>query len=290
MKSIKSHFEIHSRFRNGIFLLTLFLTGSILIYYFYPKQKTTKRTFVELTEFQNQVDSLKQIANKETKVYSVKPFNPNFISDHKGYQLGLSSEEMDRLSNYRKQGKWINSVSDFKRVTRVPDSVLAKIAPKFKFPEWIENKNSKSKSVRKKNVAKSYDQKQDLNTVTAEELEEKVNIPNFIAQRIIKYRDKIGGFVSDVQLDDITGLYDNQRKKMLSLFTVKTPSKIKKVNINKASVKELIEVPYFDFETALEIREFIEKKGPVKEFNELGKIKGFSLEKIDRIALYLTLK
>lgn len=40
---------------------------------------------------------------------------------------------------------------------------------------------------------------------------------------------------------------------------------------------------------ALDIKEFIEDNGNISNFNELGKIEGFSLKKIDRIKLYLTL-
>ncbi len=289
MNDFKSHFELHTRFRNGIFLLAVLLFICMLGYYFYPTQTQSQNSFVELTQFQHQIDSLKQL--KETKKITnhIKPFNPNFISDYKGYQLGLSVKELDRLIAYRNQDQWINSISDFKRVTKVSDSLLAKISPLFKFPDWKNNK--KGKKYRNRALpTKSYDQKNDLNTITVKQLQDKVQLPDFIAERIIKYRDKIGGFVSDIQLKDIKGLYDHQRNKIMSLFTVKTAQNIKKININRASVNELIEVPYFDFEMALEIRDFIKNNGDVSSFKELGKIEGFSLEKIDRIALYLTLK
>ncbi|GAA4279125.1 helix-hairpin-helix domain-containing protein [Aquimarina mytili] len=262
---------------------------SVFGYYFYPKPTTLEQSFVELTEFQNQVDSLKLVTSLEKKVYQPKPFNPNFISDHKGYQLGLSTQQLDRLFAYREKNKWINSVSDFKNVTKVSDSLLALISPLFKFPEWKKNEVTYKQYARRKYPIKTYAQKEDLNRVTAQQLQEKVNVPDFIAERIIRYRNKLGGFVGDIQLKDVSGLYDHQRKKMLSLFTVKTPKQIKKVNINTASVNELIEVPYFTFETVLEIKDYIKKNGSISSFKELEKIDGFSLEKIDRIALYLTL-
>lgn len=289
MNNNKPQFEMHARFRNGVFLLAILLFGSVLLYYFYPKTRVSKENFVELTKFQHQIDSLKQIVGEEKKVYKLKPFNPNFISDYKGYQLGLSATALDRLAAYRNQGKWINSVSDFKNVTKVSDSLLVTISPLFKFPEWVKNSNTKRKNAKKKYPIISYNKKEDLNTATAEQLREKVNVPDFIAQRIVNYRSKIGGFVDDIQLKDVSGLYEIQRQKMHSLFTVKTPKAVTKVNINTASVDELIEVPYFDFEMVLEIRDYIKNKGSISSFEELEKINGFSLEKIDRITLYLTL-
>ncbi|WP_108840657.1 helix-hairpin-helix domain-containing protein [Aquimarina sp. Aq78] len=287
----KSHFEIHSRFRNGIFLLSIILFVVLIGYYFYPKSPSPKHNFAELTSFQQQIDSLKSIAEQQKKEYRLQSFNPNFISDHKGYVLGLSTRELDRLHAYRKDDKWINSIADFKKVTQVSDSVLAVISPLFKFPEWTKKSNATvhRKYPKKKFPAKSYDQKKDLNTVSGEELEQSVGLPDFVADRIIRYRNSVGGFTLDIQLEDVHGLYDYQKDKILSMFTVKTPKKIKKININTASVNELVEIPYFDFEMALDIKEFIEDNGNISNFNELGKIEGFSLKKIDRIKLYLTL-
>ncbi len=287
---IKSYFEIHSRFRNGILVLLGLLFTIVVVYYFYDKPLGNQSDFEELTKFQNQIDSLKNLAQQEKKQYKLKPFNPNFITDYKGYTLGLSAKELDRLNLYRNQGKWINSVEDFQNVTKASDSLLNRISPLFKFPAWIKKIKHSKKKQATKYPTKTYDQKEDLNTVGSSALQEKINLPDFIADRIVKYRDAIGGFVHDMQLKDVKGLYDHQRMKMLSLYTVKNSKEIKKININTASVKDLIEIPYFDFETALNIRDFIKSNGSVSSFEELGKIKGFSLEKIDRITLYLTLK
>ncbi len=288
MKFIKSHFEIHKRFRNGILLLALLIFSLILLIYFFPTKRDATTNFVALTEYQSQLDELKKEADEKKISYQSKPFNPNFITEYKGYVLGLSTVELNKLYEYRKKGEWINSTSDFKKVTGVSDSLLKVISPLFKFPEWIITPK-KYKSYKSKYPKRSFEQKKDLNLVTSKELQEEIEVPDFIAERIIKYRDRLEGFVNDIQLKDIKGLYDNQYQKILSLYTVKTPKKITKININKASVKQLMEVPYFDFETALEIKDFIDENNGVSNFEELGKIEGFSLEKIDRIALYLTL-
>ena len=289
MNTIKSHFEIHSRFRNGIFLLSIILFITVIACFFCSKKKIPKYNLVELKELQYQIDSIKDYNEKHKKEYKPEMFNPNFISEYKGYVLGISPKELDRLYAYRSQGKWINSVSEFKKVTQVSDSLLTVISPLFKFPEWKKNRAKTKIFSKRKYRDKPYAQKKDLNTVQAKDLQNQANVPDFIAVRIIKYRDKIGGFIDDIQLKDISGLYDNQRNNILFLFTVKTPKENKKVNINRASVKELIEIPYFDFELALEIKDFIKHNGDISSFDELVKIKGFSIEKIDRIKLYLTI-
>lgn len=84
---------------------------------------------------QSEIDALK--AQKSVKKDTIYPFNPNYITDYKGYVLGMKDAEIDRLLAYRKSGKWINSASDFKQVTGVSDSLLNKISPYFKFPDWV---------------------------------------------------------------------------------------------------------------------------------------------------------
>jgi hypothetical protein len=60
------------------------------------------------------------------KIY---PFNPNFITDFKGYKLGMSVTEIDRLLAFRKTNRYVNSAAEFQQVTQVSDSLLAQIAP-----------------------------------------------------------------------------------------------------------------------------------------------------------------
>lgn len=285
---MKSHFEIHSRFRNGIFLLSIFLFLILIFFSFRSINEQEQLEIAEVKELSKQAVSLYASNSISKREYKLRPFNPNFLNDYKGYVLGVSSEELDRLYTYRSKNNWLYSISDFQKVTGVSDAVLKNISPFFKFPDWVSKRKTKRKQ--HKIFRKTFYQKLDLNTVTIQELEKEVNIPGFVAERIVRYRNKIGGFAHDIQLKDVQGLYDYHRKKILSGYTVKKGKQIKKVNINTASINELIAIPYFDFETALEIRDFIKKYGEISDFEELGKIDGFYLEKIDRIALYLTLK
>src|SRR5699024_8725639 len=132
--------------RNGIFLLVSIILGLFAILLFFPFEKKTTFSSEEkekIAVFQRKIDSLKRVKTKESqpKIY---PFNPNFITDYKGYQLGMSVEEIDRLHQFRAKDQWVNSQEDFQRVTKVSDTLLAKIAPYFDFPDWVTEKNQRS--------------------------------------------------------------------------------------------------------------------------------------------------
>ena len=89
------------------------------------------------TKTQLQIDSLKKVALKK---YDMQPFNPNFINDYKGFKLGMTTAEIDKLLQFRATGKYVNSAAEFQQVTGVSSELLNKISPYFKFPEWTQQK------------------------------------------------------------------------------------------------------------------------------------------------------
>jgi hypothetical protein len=109
------------------------------------------------------------VKSSEAKKEPIKifPFNPNFITDFKGYTLGMNPAEIDRLHSYRAEGKWINSSEVFQKITNVSDSLLNVLTPYFKFPDWVASEASKVQQ--KKIRPKELINKRDLNEATLEE-------------------------------------------------------------------------------------------------------------------------
>ena len=284
---MKSHFVFSKSERNGIFLLVTIILVLQLAYWLipFPKGVAPKDT-PELVRFQQKVDSLKQLKIKENtpKQY---PFNPNFLTDYKGYTLGMSTQEIDRLLAYRKQNKWVNSKKDFQDVTKVSDSLLNTFSHLFKFPDFITN--PKKKKVFAKDRKLSYKDKIDLNKATALQLQGVYGIGPYYSEKIIGYRTKLNGFSDNVQLNDVYGLEPNVINNILKKFTVKTPVNIKKININTAKITDLSELPNLNYEIARQIIKYRELNGEFNDINQLKSIAEFPIEKFDRIQLYLTL-
>lgn len=261
-----------------------------LIYFFADFENAAEEDPVqngEVVRFQKKIDSLRKAA-AEADSLKIFPFNPNFITDYKGYSLGMEIEEIDRLLAYRASGKWMNSAVEFQRVTGVSDSLLQKIAPAFRFPEWVNS--GKRILLPATAVVAETAYRSDLNAATAEDLKDVKGVGEVLASRIINYRNKIGGFRGDIQLRDVYGLNLEVRKAIEERFTVKSFPETKVYNINEASVLELSSVPYINYELAREIINYRLLHEGISSFEELSKLRDFPSEKIDRIALYLTLK
>ena len=291
MEKIKSHFVFNKSQRNGILLLLFFISGYLVINYYvdFSKENLLDINSKEVIAIQKELDSLRTI-EVESKKPKVFPFNPNFLTDFKGYTLGMSTEEIDRLLAFRKENKWINSVEDFKKVTKVSDSLLNKISPYFKFPDWVTNPKSKNKYVKKRFKEKKFTQKIDLNLATQDQLEAVNGIGKAFSKRIIDYRNKLGGFTNDIQLYQVYGLDFQVANSILKEFTVKTPKEIIKMNLNSISASDISTIPSISFDIAKKIWEFRILNEGIKSFSELEHIEGLTKRKLQGIQLYLKLE
>ncbi len=291
MEKIKSHFVFNKSQRNGILLLLFFISGYLMINYYvdFSKENLLDINSKEVIAIQKELDSLRTI-EVESKKPKVFPFNPNFLTDFKGYTLGMSTEEIDRSLAFRKENKWINSVEDFKKVTKVSDSLLNKISPYFKFPDWVTNPKSKNKYVKKRFKEKKFTQKIDLNLATQDQLEAVNGIGKAFSKRIIDYRNKLGGFTNDIQLYQVYGLDFQVANSILKEFTLKTPKEIIKMNLNSISASDISTIPSISFDIAKKIWEFRILNEGIKSFSELENIEGLTKRKLQGIQLYLKLE
>lgn len=288
MNKFKSHFVFSKQQRNGIFLLLLLIVVFQCVYFFVDFSSDEIQVDDEAFKiYKTEVDSLRLVEAKKKRPKTY-PFNPNYITDYKGYTLGMTTKEIDRLLAFRSQNKWVNSVNQFQEVTQVSDSLLETIAPFFKFPEWVTNAKPKEVSNRGyRNVPKTYAQKVDLNTATSVQLQKVFGIGEKLSTRIISYRNKVSGFVNTVELLDVYGLTPEVIENIEKEFAVKTPRTINTVNLNSATREELVTIKHIDYEVAHLIIEQRTLRGGLISTEDLIKIEGFPTDKIEIIKLYL---
>ena len=294
MNIFKSHFWYNKNQRNGIFLLVIIIALFQVLIFFY-KDSSKDVSIIDNARtlaFYKKIDSLKLIAleSRKPKLY---PFNPNYISDYKGTQLGMSINEIDKLLSHRKRNQFVNSKEEFQKVTNVSDSLLDRIAPYFKFPDWVtKQKTSTSNSTivkysKKKNKTLSTT---DINKATLEDFKTIDGVGDKISARIIKYRSKLQGFSMLSQLDEIWGVKPEVLVKIKQTFKLVELPYIQKINVNTASFKEILKTPYVDYELCKKIFEYRDEMAELQNISQLKNISGFPLDLYDRIVLYLVAK
>ncbi|MBC5834578.1 helix-hairpin-helix domain-containing protein [Flavobacterium sp. F372] len=280
----------------GIAIL-LILIGMMQLYYYWSNNQSTSND-VDLSKEdkkwllqQNGIDSLKEVTQENAaKIY---PFNPNFISDYKGYKLGMTVEQIDKLHNLRKQNKYVNSKYEFQKLTGVSNDWMKKYAIYFKFPEWVTNKSANKFQSNFENKFQKYEKKetkivvQDINTANQVELEKVYMIGEKLALKIIAEREKFGGFADMEQISFIWGISLEAIADLNKRFQIKSTGNLKKIKINELPIKELQQFPYFNYYIAKNIVTYRSMNGEIKNIEDLTNVKQFPVEKLKIIAVYL---
>ncbi|MDD3722048.1 MAG: helix-hairpin-helix domain-containing protein [Lutibacter sp.] len=290
MNFLKSHFGYNKHQRNGIFFLLIFIVFLQGIFFFvdFSSEEDNTVSQNEMIAFQQEMDSLKSVEMKKS-IPKIYPFNPNYITDFKGHQLGMSVGEIDKLIAFRAQGEFINSSKQFQKITGINDSLLAKISPYFKFPDWVTSEKNTEKQNSNNKIDKSI-VKKDINSASEEDLRIVNGIGEKLAKRIIDYRTKLQGFSFNDQVFEVWALDKEVANKVLRYFEVINQPTIKKINVNTATFKEVLAIVYIDYELTKKIFNYKDEVAEIQSIEELKKIEGFPLEKFNRITLYLEAK
>jgi DNA uptake protein ComE-like DNA-binding protein len=286
-KTVRTFFNFTREQRTGIFALFVIIILLQMIYFFADVSFETKEypDKQKWLSIQSKVDSMK--VDKNRKLPKMYLFNPNFITDYKGYKLGMSVKEIDRLLAFRKQNKYVNSPKEFQNVTKISDSLLNVMAPYFKFPDWVNNKKEFKEYSNQAFAKKEKIVLIDINQASKEDLIKIYGIGEAISLRILKQKESLGGFVSMEQMKDVWGLSPEVIENLNTHFKVSVLPNFKKIDINNASLKELSQFYYFRYALAKEIVTYRSMRGNINNIEDLTKIKGFPVDKAKIIGLYL---
>lgn len=107
-------------------------------------------------------------------------------------------------------------------------------------------------------------------------------VGSYYASQIVKYREKLGGFVSVQQLDDLQNIPADVQD-----YLSFDPVPLRKINVNTLSINRMIMHPYLTFYQAKAIKDFIQKNGPLKSLSQLSLNKNFTEEDIIRLEPYV---
>jgi len=153
--------------------------------------------------------------------------------------------------------------------------------------EYSNNNSNHKPNSSKKNY---YDFTIEVNAATAEDYEKLYGIGKVYAERIVKFRDKLGGFYSINQIKDVFGIEDSTFQKFKKNLIIK-PIKPEKININTATFEELTVNPYF-FSTVA--KQIIGYRTKVKPFATVEDVKNLYFvkdhpEHFDKMLPYIAL-
>ncbi|MBP6153257.1 MAG: helix-hairpin-helix domain-containing protein [Chitinophagales bacterium] len=146
---------------------------------------------------------------------------------------------------------------------------------KIEYQYQKSDKYSSNDAIKKEYTSKAYKFPQnkfftiEINSATVEDFEKLNGIGKVYANRIVTFRNKLGGFHSIEQIKHVFGIEDSVFQKFKRNLTVK-PINPKKININQATFEELTANPYF-FSTVA--KQIIGYRTKVKPFSTIEDVK-----------------
>lgn len=128
----------------------------------------------------------------------------------------------------------------------------------------------------------------DLNSADSTDLVQLYNIGPAFARRIIRYRERLGGFVEKEQLWEVYGMDSARYNDIAPHLAIGDGSAPQQIDLNSATIDQLKRHPYLDYYQAKAIVQLRDRAGSYRSIEELQKIPIIDNETYEKIAPYLT--
>ena len=232
--------------------------------------------------------SFQKYAKFKTREAEQKPpqmlfdFDPNQIGKETWMKLGLEERRAAGVVKYIEKGGRFRKKEDLKKIYGMTDALYEALAPHVVLKEQANNAVADIHVPALKKI-----QKIDLNQADSIELLSLPGIGEKLASRIIRFREKLGGFANTDQLADVYGIDPNVLTLLRSKVVINNPTEIKKLQVNEVSLDELKKHPYAGYVNSKLIIAYRTVHGHISNATELLSIGEIDKVKIEKLIPYL---
>ena len=246
-------------------------------------------------------------------------FDPNTADSATLVRAGFEGWQAHNIIKYRARGGRYRRVEDLKRVYGMTPEQYERMAANVRINkrfqpydhDEFEGERARREAARQQrerlyeahqqerqardeahrdSVAKRYPRQEkfetlvqlDLNTVDTATLKKVPGIASYRARQIVRYRERLGGYVSTAQLAEIEGFPADELEAWF-----KVGGGVRRINVNKASVQEMGRHPYIGFARARAIESYRRNQGRIRSLDDLQLLDDFTPEARARIEAYV---
>lgn len=261
---------ISKRNRQGVYvlisicLLVVFIPR--LIDLFAPEQSIVieSQEIAQLKKAFRDKDVNNKRPNHHQNRFRVPPckFNPNDYSLKEWMYLGLTEKQANVVLKFTKHG--VGSNEELSKIFVISESLYQLIKDSTVYPTTVLFSKIRNSEVFKKEKFKPID----INAASQSDIESIPGIGPFYAKNILRYRDRLGGFVRKEQLLEVWKM-DEDKYLSIKEFIRVDPQSVNKIKLNTASAEELKSHPYLNWNIANSIIKIRERKGGFKSIEEI---------------------
>lgn len=210
-------------------------------------------------------------------------FDPNAISQTELEKLGVPHGLATRWVRYREKGGFFKKETDLKRLYGMDSLLYERLRSWMQWPA-VET----ATPVFKKKTAEP--EVLDINAAGEAEWDRLPGIGQARARQIVRYRDKLGGFVRIEQVAEVYGLPDSVFRLFKPILLLGDPA-LKKLNINTAGLETLKAHPYIGSREAGILLAYRLQHGAFQNVDQLSRVKGLDNNGwLEKIRPYLTVQ
>ncbi len=224
----------------------------------------------------------------EKKTFSLFNFDPNTISIEGWQSLGVKEKTAIGIRKYISKGGKFKSSDDIKKIWGISPGKAQELIPFAKINLPKQEQTLFVKQDYKKQDYKKSIRTIDVNNADSAAFESLPGIGPKLSQRIINFRERLGGFYKVEQISETFGLPDSTFQKIKS-FLIISQHALKKININTATLDELKAHPYIRYHIANAIINYRTQHGDFKTVTDIKKIVLITEDVFEKVNPYLEL-
>ena len=279
-----------------ICLIVIVLVINRVFPHYFRKEAVNMSAYrTEIEKFNN---SLPEQDNEQSKLFLAETqrelfqFDPNKLDSTGFVKLGVPPYIVTRVIKYRSKGGVFRKPEDFAKIYGMKESLYKKLQPYI----HIENpqKNAFSPALTDRTIAKKEEKqpaaltKIELNSADTAALKKLKSVGTVYAERIVKYREYLGGFHHIEQLKEVYGISEELFLSLKPSLTVDN-TQIKKIRLNQ-DLNMRLKHPYLKKEQLSALIAFQQKNRTFNSFEILKELPAFSDEDLKRLIPYLSLE
>lgn len=219
-------------------------------------------------------------------------FDPNGLPVVLWRKLGLSDRQIKVLKNYESKGGKFYRKEDVQKMYSIsaveyallePYIVIKSNYPDRKFKDGKEGQFSKKGQYLADKPAIVVE----LNAADSTSLETIRGIGPAFSSRIVRYKNRLGGFYRKEQLREIYGMDSIKYAELADQVKVDA-SAIQKINVNTATFDELKKHPYLSYKQMNAIIQYRKQHGGYTSITDLKKVAILNEATLSKIEPYLS--
>jgi DNA uptake protein ComE-like DNA-binding protein len=317
MSRIKDYFTFNRKEQRGLIALLALLLCSVIGNIFLPY--LIKEEYYDTEPYRENIesfiskmkehDSLKRINKPSDQKYYTKDnsafretfrispffFDPNTLTAAEWDKMGMPQAISRNILRYVEKGGKFRKNEDLKKIFGMTDSIFHILTPYIRI-ETIQKQTysfDKDKHDSKNEILQEISDKTNpvpiqvnINAADSSSLLALPGVGPYFANKIMKYRDQLGGFVSPMQLLEIKGM-DSLRLHGFINEVLIDSTLIRKIDLNAVTFKELLKHPYFEYYL---VKAIFNYKDQIHNYDSISQLKNIAVmypELYDRISPYL---